>query len=66
MKLHFEDFLKVKKVVASCETSEQLTTAKRYAKQYFKHPSTAQFLCGFKDNIIQKEKQLNETGNEQK
>ena len=59
MELHFEDYKKVLRVICSCKTPEQLKVAKRYALQYFKHPVTNQFKCGFNDTILKQERKVN-------
>lgn len=59
MKLHFEDYKKVLRVIRSCKTPEQLKVAKRYAWHYFKHPGTNQFKCGFNDTILKQERKVN-------
>ena len=58
--LHFEDYRKVLRVIRSCKTPEQLKVAKRYARQYFKHPSTHQFMCGFRDIVNKQEERIGE------
>lgn len=53
-----KEFCKVLAVIESCNTKEQLKVASAFSRQYFKQHGTAQYMCGFRDRIVQKKKEI--------
>ena len=55
-----KQFVKVLKVIESCKTLKQLEVASKFAKLYFEQTGTAQYMCGFRDRMVRKRKEISE------
>ena len=55
-----KQFVKVLKVIESCKTLKQLEVASKFDKLYFEQTGTAQYMCGFRDRMVRKRKEISE------